>query len=47
VRCGSGVCGVFVEVTYLWEHAVLFPLSGGVPEVCTWPGVFQLGAGLR
>jgi hypothetical protein len=42
------VCMEFsLKFTYLWEHALLFPLSGRVPEVCTWPGVSQLGAGLR
>jgi hypothetical protein len=40
------VCMAFsLKFTYLWEHAALFTLSGGVPEVCTWPDVSQLGAG--
>jgi hypothetical protein len=39
------VCMEFsLKFTYMWEHAALFALSGGVPEVCTWPDVSQLGA---
>jgi hypothetical protein len=31
------VCMEFsLKFTYLWEHAALFTLSGGVPEVCMW-----------
>ena len=39
------VHGVYLKSTYLWEHAVLFPLSGCTPELCTWWTYSRLGAG--
>jgi hypothetical protein len=52
IKCGVVEGGVVAEYkefslkfTYLWEHDALFTLSGGIPEVCTWPMFSQLGAG--